>query len=64
MFAQIAGGSGVTPMLQVASEVLRNPDDETEVSLIFGNVRSLFQIDPGFVTIKMYLFAGIMLMAA
>ncbi|EIE21212.1 cytochrome-b5 reductase like protein [Coccomyxa subellipsoidea C-169] len=34
----IAGGTGITPMLQVASEVLRNPDDKTEVSLVFGNV--------------------------
>ncbi|KAK9843869.1 hypothetical protein WJX84_007415 [Apatococcus fuscideae] len=33
----IAGGSGITPMLQVASEVLRNPQDKTEVSLIFAN---------------------------
>lgn len=29
--AQVAGGSGLTPMLQIASEVLRNPDDKTEV---------------------------------
>ena len=36
--AQIAGGSGITPMLQVASEIVRNPDDKTQVSLIFGNV--------------------------
>ena len=28
---QVAGGSGLTPMLQIASEVLRNPDDKTEV---------------------------------
>ena len=35
---QIAGGTGITPMLQVASEVLRNPYDKTEVSLVFGNV--------------------------
>ncbi len=28
--AQVAGGSGLTPMLQIASEVLRNPDDKTE----------------------------------
>ncbi|KAK9804386.1 hypothetical protein WJX72_010552 [[Myrmecia] bisecta] len=33
----IAGGSGVTPMLQVASEILRNPADKTDVSLIFCN---------------------------
>ena len=25
-------------MLQIATEVLRNPDDKTDVSLIFGNV--------------------------
>jgi cytochrome-b5 reductase len=33
----IAGGSGLTPMLQVADEVLRNPDDKTQVSFIFAN---------------------------
>lgn len=38
MCEQIAGGTGITPMLQVASEVLKNPDDKTEVSLIFGNL--------------------------
>jgi ferredoxin-NADP reductase len=38
LWLQIAGGTGITPMLQVANEVLRNPDDKTEVSLIFGNV--------------------------
>lgn len=34
----IAGGSGITPMLQVAQRVLANPDDQTQVSLIFANV--------------------------
>ena len=33
----IAGGSGITPMLQVAQRVLANPDDQTNVSLIFAN---------------------------
>ncbi|KAK9861443.1 hypothetical protein WJX84_008451 [Apatococcus fuscideae] len=33
----IAGGSGITPMLQVAMEVLSNPEDSTEISLIFAN---------------------------
>ena len=34
----IAGGSGITPMMQVIREILRNPSDETEVSLLFANV--------------------------
>jgi len=33
----IAGGSGITPMLQIIKEILKNPDDKTEVTLIFGN---------------------------
>jgi cytochrome-b5 reductase len=33
----IAGGSGITPMLQIVKEILKNPDDKTEVTLIFGN---------------------------
>jgi len=34
----IAGGTGVTPMLQVIREILSNPADSTEVSLVFANV--------------------------
>ena len=34
---QIAGGSGLTPMLQIAQEVVRNPEDKTEVMLVFAN---------------------------
>lgn len=33
----IAGGSGITPMLQVVKEILKNPVDKTEVTLIFCN---------------------------
>lgn len=33
----IAGGTGITPMLQVVDEILANPADKTKVSLIFGN---------------------------
>lgn len=33
----IAGGSGITPMLQVADEILRNADDATDVSLVYAN---------------------------
>lgn len=34
----IAGGSGITPMYQVANAVLKNPSDRTQVSLIYANV--------------------------
>jgi len=34
----IAGGTGITPMLQIIREVLSNPEDRTEISLIFANV--------------------------
>lgn len=33
----IAGGTGITPMLQVIRAILKNPDDKTEVWLIFAN---------------------------
>merc|ERR1719362_1447786 len=33
----IAGGSGITPMLQVIREVLKTPEDKTQLTLIFGN---------------------------
>jgi hypothetical protein len=29
---QIAGGTGITPMLQVVRAILKNPDDKTQVS--------------------------------
>lgn len=34
----IAGGTGITPMLQIIREVLSNPEDRTQISLIFANV--------------------------
>ncbi|KAJ2959981.1 hypothetical protein NQZ79_g4576 [Umbelopsis isabellina] len=33
----IAGGTGITPMLQIARAILSNPKDRTKVSLIFAN---------------------------
>jgi cytochrome-b5 reductase len=33
----IAGGSGITPMLQIMQEVLSNPADRTQLTLIFCN---------------------------
>ncbi|KAJ4846950.1 NADH-cytochrome b-5 reductase-like protein [Turnera subulata] len=34
----IAGGTGITPMLQVIEAILKNPDDKTQVSLVYANV--------------------------
>lgn len=34
----IAGGSGITPMLQIVEAILKNPDDKTQVSLVYANV--------------------------
>lgn len=33
----IAGGTGITPMLQVIRAILKNPEDRTELWLIFAN---------------------------
>eukprot|EP00752_Nemacystus_decipiens_P008341 g7455.t1 len=33
----IAGGTGITPMLQVLQELLFNPEDKTKVTLVFAN---------------------------
>ncbi|CAM9677327.1 unnamed protein product [Choristocarpus tenellus] len=33
----IAGGTGITPMLQVLQEILLNPEDKTECTLLFAN---------------------------
>lgn len=34
----IAGGTGITPMLQVIEAILKNPDDKTQMSLLYANV--------------------------
>ncbi|VDK84973.1 unnamed protein product [Cylicostephanus goldi] len=33
----IAGGTGITPMLQIITAILKNVDDKTRISLLFGN---------------------------
>ncbi|KIH62105.1 oxidoreductase, FAD-binding protein [Ancylostoma duodenale] len=35
--SMIAGGSGITPMLQIITAVLKNNDDKTQMSLLFAN---------------------------
>ena len=34
----IAGGTGITPMLQIIRAALKNPNDHTKLSLIYANV--------------------------
>lgn len=34
----IAGGTGITPMLQIVRAALKNPLDQTKLSLIYANV--------------------------
>lgn len=34
----VAGGTGITPMLQVIDAILKNPEDKTKVSLLYANV--------------------------
>jgi len=34
----IAGGTGITPMLQIIRAALKNPADKTQISLIYANV--------------------------
>lgn len=33
----IAGGTGITPMLQLIRHIIRNPSDRTRMALIFAN---------------------------
>jgi nitrate reductase (NAD(P)H) len=35
-FNMIAGGTGITPVMQIAAEILRHPEDLTHMSLIFA----------------------------
>jgi len=37
-FGMIAGGTGITPMLQIIRAILKNKSDRTQISLIFANV--------------------------
>lgn len=37
-YGMIAGGTGITPMFQVARAILENPEDKANISLIYANV--------------------------
>lgn len=34
----LAGGTGITPMLQVIEKIIKNKNDSTKVALVFANV--------------------------
>ncbi|KAI9841832.1 MAG: NADH-cytochrome b5 reductase [Thelocarpon superellum] len=36
--ALIAGGTGITPMYQLCRAIFKNPNDKTNVTLVFGNI--------------------------
>ena len=36
--ALIAGGTGITPMYQLARSIFKNSEDKTKVTLVFGNL--------------------------
>ncbi|TKA74435.1 NADH-cytochrome b5 reductase 2 [Cryomyces minteri] len=36
--ALIAGGTGITPMYQLARAIFKNPEDKTKVTLVYGNL--------------------------
>lgn len=36
--ALLAGGTGITPMYQLARQIFKNPADKTKVTLVFGNI--------------------------
>lgn len=37
--AMVAGGTGITPMFQIIKAIATNPDDNTNVTLLYGNVK-------------------------
>ncbi|XP_059641284.1 NADH--cytochrome b5 reductase 1-like isoform X4 [Cornus florida] len=37
-FGMLAGGTGITPMFQVTRAILENPNDKTNIHLIYANV--------------------------
>jgi cytochrome-b5 reductase len=37
VISMVAGGSGIAPMLQIIREILENPNDNTQLHLLFGN---------------------------
>jgi cytochrome-b5 reductase len=34
---KVAGGTGITPMYQLVKQILRDPEDKTSISIVFGS---------------------------
>lgn len=34
----LAGGTGITPMLQIIRAIMKNPEDKTKVTLVYANI--------------------------
>lgn len=34
----VAGGTGLTPILQIVQQVLKDPEDDTQLDFLYGNV--------------------------
>ncbi len=65
-FGMIAGGTGITPMLQIITAVLENPRDTSTMSLIYANktevgwadgVRYIIALGIAFIATTSYLLA-------
>ena len=37
-FGMIAGGTGIAPMYQIITAILKNPEDKTKIHLVYANV--------------------------
>ena len=48
----IAGGTGITPMLQIIKAIIKDPEDDTKVSLLFANQVCVFSF------FRSYVFAN------
>ena len=35
-YNMVAGGTGITPVMQIAAEILRHPEDKTKIALVFA----------------------------
>ncbi|KTG33290.1 hypothetical protein cypCar_00011402 [Cyprinus carpio] len=49
----IAGGTGITPMLQLIRDIIKNPSDTTTCSMLFANQVVYWEYSQGFINAEM-----------